>query len=68
LDLGLAQCNEAVKVKKNLIKKWKMLNSASGLMVKHIKIENLSRKACIQHFGNVKNCFPNIKFLFYFFF
>jgi hypothetical protein len=35
-------------------------------MVKHIKIENLFRNVCIQHIENVKNCFFNIKFLFYF--
>jgi hypothetical protein len=46
----------------------KMLNSAPGAMVKHIKIEVLSRNMYIQHFGNVKSYFPNIKSSFYFLF
>jgi hypothetical protein len=43
-----------------------MLNSASGAMVKYIKIENLSWNMYMQHFENVKSYFPNIKPLFYF--
>jgi hypothetical protein len=39
-----------------------------GAMVKHIKIEYLSRNVYIQHFGNIKSYFPNIKSLFYFLF
>jgi hypothetical protein len=45
-----------------------MLNSASEAMIKHIKIENVSRNVYIQHLRNVKSYFSNIKFIFYFIF
>jgi hypothetical protein len=41
-----------------------MVNSAPGAMIEHIKIENLSRNICIQHFENVKVTFPILNILF----
>jgi hypothetical protein len=46
----------------------KLLNSAPGALIKHIKIEILSPIPCIQYLKSIKSYLWDINFIFYFLF